>query len=149
MAQLSQFKMVLTKPHLFPDPIWLRRWLDNGVPPEVFTVRYTSFDSAVDLVRDMGRGCFMAKIDIKHAFRLCPVHLNDWPLLGYKWLRVSISLTCVFLLVLALLRSSSILLMIRWLGFLWRNIEPQHLFTCCQEKVDLTLAVSFAFFVSL
>jgi len=28
----------------------------------------------------------MAKIDIKHAFRLCPVNPLDWPLLGYKWL---------------------------------------------------------------
>eukprot|EP00111_Clytia_hemisphaerica_P014519 TCONS_00042745-protein len=34
----------------------------------------------------MGRGCFMAKVDIKHAFRLCPVHPDDWPMLGYKWL---------------------------------------------------------------
>lgn len=38
------------------------------------------------MVKDLGRGCFMAKIDIKHAFRLCPVHPDDWPLLGYKWL---------------------------------------------------------------
>ena len=28
----------------------------------------------------------MAKIDVKHAFRLCPVHPDDWPHLGYKWL---------------------------------------------------------------
>ena len=28
----------------------------------------------------------MAKVDIKHAFRLCPVHSSCWPLLGYKWL---------------------------------------------------------------
>jgi len=28
----------------------------------------------------------MAKVDIKHAFRLCPVHPADWPLLGYSWL---------------------------------------------------------------
>lgn len=28
---------------------------------------------------------FMSKIDIKHAFRICPVHLDDWPLLVYWW----------------------------------------------------------------
>jgi len=28
----------------------------------------------------------MAKIDIKHAFRICPVHPDNWPLLGFKWL---------------------------------------------------------------
>ena len=27
----------------------------------------------------------MAKLDIQHAFRLCPVHPADWPLLGYMW----------------------------------------------------------------
>ena len=29
--------------------------------------------------------CFMAKLDSKHAFRLCPVHPSDWPLRGYVW----------------------------------------------------------------
>ena len=28
----------------------------------------------------------MTKVDIKNAFRLCPVHPEDWPLLGYKFL---------------------------------------------------------------
>lgn len=27
----------------------------------------------------------MAKIDIMHVFRLCPVHPDDWSLLGYSW----------------------------------------------------------------
>ena len=27
----------------------------------------------------------MSKLDIKHAFRLCPVHMKDWHLLGYQW----------------------------------------------------------------
>ncbi|XP_066914570.1 uncharacterized protein [Clytia hemisphaerica] len=36
-------------------------------------------------MRLMGPGCYMGKIDIKHAFRLCPVHPDDWPLLGYCW----------------------------------------------------------------
>ena len=60
--------------------------VNDGIPHEFFTVKYSSFDDAVSIVRDMGKGCFMAKIDIKHAFRLCPVNPLDWPLLGYKWL---------------------------------------------------------------
>ena len=43
--------------------------VNEGIPPEMFSVRYSSFDSAASLVRDMGKGCFMAKVDIKHAFR--------------------------------------------------------------------------------
>lgn len=60
--------------------------VNDGIPYEFFTVKYSSFDDAVSLVRCFGPGCFMAKVDIKHAFRLCPVHPSDWPLLGYKWL---------------------------------------------------------------
>ena len=60
--------------------------INDGIPSELFTVKYSSFDDAVSIVRDLGPGCFMAKIDIKHAFRLCPVNPKDWPLLGYKWL---------------------------------------------------------------
>ena len=51
--------------------------VNDGIPSEFFTVKYSSFDEAVSLVRDMGKGCFMAKVDIRHAFRLCPVHPDD------------------------------------------------------------------------
>lgn len=27
----------------------------------------------------------MSKLDVKHAFRICPVHPEDWHLLGYVW----------------------------------------------------------------
>lgn len=60
--------------------------VNDGIPIEFFTVKYSQFDEAVSLVRAFGRGCFMGKVDIKHAFRLCPVHPLDWPLLGFSWL---------------------------------------------------------------
>ena len=50
-----------------------------------YSVKYSKFDDAVDLVRANGRGSFMGKLDIKHAFRLCPVHPTDWRLLGYRF----------------------------------------------------------------
>ena len=60
--------------------------VNDGISPEMCHVRYSSFDEAVGMVRAFGTGCYMAKIDIRHAFRLCPVHPDDWPLLGYHWL---------------------------------------------------------------
>lgn len=48
-------------------------------------MHYSSFDEAVNLIKSLGQGCYMAKLDIKHAFRLCPVHPDDWHLLGYQW----------------------------------------------------------------
>ena len=49
------------------------------------SVHYSSFDDAVDLVRSLGHGYFMSKINIKHAFRLCPVRPQDYKLLGMWW----------------------------------------------------------------
>ena len=46
----------------------------------------TQFDKAVSMVKHTGRKAFLCKIDIKHAFRLCPVRVADWPLLCYFWL---------------------------------------------------------------
>ena len=60
--------------------------MNDGIPVEVFSVKYSIFDEAVDLTRLFGKGTYMAKVDVKHAFRLCPVHSSDWPLLGYFWL---------------------------------------------------------------
>ena len=33
----------------------------------------------------MGRGALLAKVDLKNAFRLCPVRPDDWHLLGIHW----------------------------------------------------------------
>ena len=41
-------------------------------------VHYASFDSAVDLVMKVGNGVWLAKSDIKSAFRLLPVHPADY-----------------------------------------------------------------------
>ena len=60
--------------------------VNDGIPRESFTVRYSEFDEAVSLVLSFGRGWYMAKVDVKHAFRLCPGHPSDWPLLGFSWL---------------------------------------------------------------
>ena len=59
--------------------------VNDGISKIDYSVSYSSFDEAVNIVRKLGRGCFMMKLDIKHAFRLCPVHYEDWHLLGYKW----------------------------------------------------------------
>ena len=51
-------------------------------------MQYTHFDTATDMVRAAGIGCFLSKVDIQHAFRLLPVHPHNWPLLGYMWDRL-------------------------------------------------------------
>ena len=59
--------------------------INECIPKEDFTVRYSQFDEATDLVRQAGIQCYLSKVDIKHAFRLLPVKPSNWHLLGYLW----------------------------------------------------------------
>ena len=59
--------------------------VDEGTSKEEFSVRYSSFDDVVSLVHGLGPNAFMAKLDIKHAFRLFPVHPSQWGFLGFCW----------------------------------------------------------------
>ena len=60
--------------------------VNEGISIDEFAVSYCSFDDAVSMVLDVGPTPYMAKVDIKHAFRLCPVQPSEWPLLCFHWL---------------------------------------------------------------
>ena len=49
------------------------------------TVHYKSFDKAVELVMKAGTPVWLAKADIKSAFRLLPVSPLDYELLGFTF----------------------------------------------------------------
>ncbi|XP_067318612.1 uncharacterized protein [Anolis sagrei] len=59
--------------------------VNDAIPPELCSVKYASFDHAVSLVQAKGPGALMAKCDIQSAFRLLPVHPDDFNLLGFKF----------------------------------------------------------------
>lgn len=56
--------------------------VNDGIPAQLCSVRYTSLDEAIRLLRVCGVGALMAKADIESAFRLLPVHPKDFCLLG-------------------------------------------------------------------
>lgn len=59
--------------------------VNDGIPKELATVRYATIDDAIRLVKSLGNGCFLAKTDIKSAFRIIPIAPRDFPLLGIEW----------------------------------------------------------------
>ena len=59
--------------------------VNDGIPIEEYSLKYISVDTAMDAAMALGRGALMAKIDIKSAFRICPVRPEDWPYLGMQW----------------------------------------------------------------
>jgi len=56
--------------------------INDGIAKEPFSVKYAKFDDAVAMVAGTPHAS-MGKFDIRHAFRICPVHPDDWPLLVY------------------------------------------------------------------
>ena len=59
--------------------------VNNGIDNAHFLLRYSTVNNAIDSIMRLGRGALMAKIDVKSAFRLCPVHPSDHHLLGMRW----------------------------------------------------------------
>ena len=57
--------------------------VNDGISKEEFTCKYSKFDDAVSIILHLGKGAWMGKIDIKHAFRICPVDPEQWPLLCF------------------------------------------------------------------
>ncbi len=59
---------------------------DNDfIDPNLCTVHYSSMDDAIPLIQRLGPHVFLAKADIKSAFRLCLVAPQDFSLLGIKF----------------------------------------------------------------
>lgn len=59
--------------------------INDGIRPELCSLSYVSVDDAARAVVAMGRGARLAKVDIKSAYRLVPVHPEDRLLLGMAW----------------------------------------------------------------
>ena len=59
--------------------------MNDGIDPEVCSLSYVTVDDAARAILSMGRGTLLAKVDIKSAYRIVPVHPEDRSLLGMKW----------------------------------------------------------------
>lgn len=59
--------------------------VNDMVPKHLCSLSYITVDDALDEICRVGPDCLLAKIDIKNAFRLLPVHPADRHLLGMEW----------------------------------------------------------------
>ena len=58
--------------------------MNDFIPDRCSTVKYASVGEETKSIQRLGRG-FMAKTDVKSAFRIIPIHPADYPLLGIRW----------------------------------------------------------------
>ena len=59
--------------------------VNDGIAKPLCSVSYASVDHAVRLVQLLGKGCLLAKLDLKEAYRAVPVHPTDQRLLAVAW----------------------------------------------------------------
>ena len=61
------------------------RSVNDGIQADLCSLSYVSVDDAARAIAKAGRGALLAKVDVKSAYRLVPVHPEDRLLLGMSW----------------------------------------------------------------
>ena len=59
--------------------------INDHIPKDPYSLQYVRVDDAISILKSLGPGSYMAKTDLKSAFRLIPIHPDDWNLLGIYW----------------------------------------------------------------
>ena len=59
--------------------------INDAIPKVLCSVSYASVDQAVAMAQSLGKGCLLAKLDLKEAYRAVPVHPSDQRLLAVQW----------------------------------------------------------------
>ena len=59
--------------------------VNDGIDPQLCSLQYITVDEVAQSAMQLGRGTLFAKLDVKAAYRLVPVHPRDRRLLGFEW----------------------------------------------------------------
>lgn len=59
--------------------------INSLIDKDDFSLRYVTIDDAIHVIRQLGRGARLTKVDIKDAFRILPIHPQHRPFHCIKW----------------------------------------------------------------
>ena len=59
--------------------------VNDGIDPSLCSMSYITVQDAIHEITKLGKGALLAKLDIKDAYRMVPVHPTDRHLLGIQW----------------------------------------------------------------
>ena len=59
--------------------------VNDGISEELCSIKYASLEDAVRLLKQLGRGTQLVKLDLCDAYRIIPVHPEDQHLLAIEW----------------------------------------------------------------
>ena len=58
--------------------------VNEGISPELASITYAKVDEAVEIIRQLGVGTQLAKLDLQSAYRIVPIHPEDQHLLAIE-----------------------------------------------------------------
>lgn len=61
------------------------RGVNDLISNHLMSVSYEDFEFVISLIRQVGAGALIAKVDIQNAFRIMPIHVSDIHLFGFCW----------------------------------------------------------------
>jgi hypothetical protein len=70
------FRLITHMSHPASDSV------NDYIDPMLTSVKYSDFDNAVKMIKRLGKGTLMGKMDLKNAFRILPCYPGDFDLLG-------------------------------------------------------------------
>ncbi|XP_060562301.1 uncharacterized protein LOC132721934 [Ruditapes philippinarum] len=70
------FRLITHMSHPASDSV------NDYIDPMLTSVKYSDFDNAVKMIKRLGKGTLMEKMDLKSAFRILPCYPGDFDLLG-------------------------------------------------------------------
>lgn len=78
-GRINQWQMImdLSSPH--------GHSVNDGISKDVYSFHYASLDDTVAQVTRLGRGAWLAKMDVRQAYRNIPIAPKDRQLLGLQW----------------------------------------------------------------
>ena len=59
--------------------------VNDAIVEDMCSVTYASLDQAVKMTQALDKGCLLAKLDLKEAYRAVPVHPSDQRLIAVQW----------------------------------------------------------------
>jgi hypothetical protein len=59
--------------------------INELIDKEKCSLSYTSIDDATNIIKILGKGTWMSKIDVRAAFKQIPLRRDAWPYFGFKW----------------------------------------------------------------
>ena len=59
--------------------------MNDGISFDYTGVSNATVEDAIRLIKSVDQNCFLAKTDVKNAFRLIPISPEDYDLLGISW----------------------------------------------------------------